>query len=164
MDFGNLFFSSKGRLNRKGYWLSSIALLFFMLIFSLIMGVIVGAMGYANSSLANNVMSFVVFAVMILPVYNIMLKRLHDRARPEILALVFIAPSVIQTILQVTEISGTMQETIILGQQTFAFVPNSIGVIVGAISVMFGLWALVELGFLRGQSGPNAHGPDPLAN
>jgi uncharacterized membrane protein YhaH (DUF805 family) len=26
------------------------------------------------------------------------------------------------------------------------------------------IWALVELGFLRGTSGPNDYGPDPLAS
>jgi uncharacterized membrane protein YhaH (DUF805 family) len=29
-------------------------------------------------------------------------------------------------------------------------------------SLAVSIWALVELGFLRGTSGPNQHGPDPL--
>ena len=32
------------------------------------------------------------------------------------------------------------------------------------IPVIGGIWALVELGFLRGAEGPNEYGPDPLAN
>jgi uncharacterized membrane protein YhaH (DUF805 family) len=31
-------------------------------------------------------------------------------------------------------------------------------------SVAISIWALVELGFLRGTSGPNDFGPDPLAS
>jgi uncharacterized membrane protein YhaH (DUF805 family) len=32
----------------------------------------------------------------------------------------------------------------------------------GLVSFAISIWALVELGFLRGTPGPNQYGPDPL--
>jgi hypothetical protein len=34
--------------------------------------------------------------------------------------------------------------------------------LLGIIQLGIGIWALVELGCLRGTVGPNQHGPDPL--
>ena len=36
-------------------------------------------------------------------------------------------------------------------------------VLIGLVPVIGGIWALVECGFLRGTSGANRFGPDPLA-
>jgi uncharacterized membrane protein YhaH (DUF805 family) len=37
------------------------------------------------------------------------------------------------------------------------------GIILNLISFAISIWALVELGFLRGTVGPNRYGPDPLS-
>jgi uncharacterized membrane protein YhaH (DUF805 family) len=36
------------------------------------------------------------------------------------------------------------------------------GIVLSLASLAISIWALVELGFLRGTPGPNAYGPDPL--
>ena len=36
------------------------------------------------------------------------------------------------------------------------------GFVLGLASFVISIWALVEIGFLRGTVGPNAYGPDPL--
>ncbi|MEN8237799.1 MAG: DUF805 domain-containing protein [Actinomycetota bacterium] len=36
-------------------------------------------------------------------------------------------------------------------------------VLIGLVPLIGGIWALVETGFLEGDSGPNEYGPDPLA-
>jgi uncharacterized membrane protein YhaH (DUF805 family) len=40
---------------------------------------------------------------------------------------------------------------------------TTLATVVGVISLIVGVWALVELGFLRGTEGPNQYGNDPLA-
>jgi uncharacterized membrane protein YhaH (DUF805 family) len=40
---------------------------------------------------------------------------------------------------------------------------GSIGLIFSLASFAISIWALVELGCLRGTDGPNTYGPDPLA-
>ena len=39
---------------------------------------------------------------------------------------------------------------------------TTIGWLLNLLSLAIGVWALVELGILRGTPGPNSHGPDPL--
>ena len=34
--------------------------------------------------------------------------------------------------------------------------------VLGIASTIFGVWLIIELGFLRGTPGPNKYGPDPL--
>jgi uncharacterized membrane protein YhaH (DUF805 family) len=36
------------------------------------------------------------------------------------------------------------------------------GIILHLVSFAITIWAIVELGFLRGTIGPNRYGPDPL--
>ncbi len=52
---------------------------------------------------------------------------------------------------QVADVNGVMMPT-----------QSSLGMILGLLSLVIGIWALVELGILKGTPGPNQHGPDPL--
>jgi len=70
------------------------------------------------------------------------LKRLHDREKSAWwLLLFYLLPALLYGIANVTEYEGLVFSLAALG---------------------ISLWALVELGCLRGASGPNPHGPDPL--
>ena len=161
MDFAKLFFSPVGRLNRKGYWVISIALIIIVLILSAVLGVVFAFTGMANTVLGVKLLSLITTLIMLPPIYFISLKRLHDRERPEILALVFLAPVTIDVILSMTSLTGTFVAQTVFGTQTIGFQPNKFGLVIDAITLGVGLWSLIELGFMRGQSGPNAHGPDP---
>jgi uncharacterized membrane protein YhaH (DUF805 family) len=71
-------------------------------------------------------------------------KRLHDRDKSGWWVLLFyLAPSVLGSIANTSE-------------QPLA------GFVLGLASFVISIWALVELGFLRGTVGPNRYGPDPL--
>ena len=162
MGLINLYFSSQGRLNRKGWWLSLIGLLIAVFLISMVLSfgmVLAGLELEKIQSLTN----LVVTLVILYPLYVIHLKRLHDRERPEILAVVFLVPSVINVVLQYLGITGSFEKQIVLGQEVLAFVPNQIGIIVVWLTGIVGIWVLIELGILRGKTGPNAHGPDPSA-
>jgi uncharacterized membrane protein YhaH (DUF805 family) len=72
----------------------------------------------------------------------LMIKRLHDRDKSAWwLSLFYLVPLVLQAIGQ------------FLG---------SAGLILDLIATGIGIWAIIELGFLRGTDGPNKFGPDPL--
>ena len=51
----------------------------------------------------------------------------------------------------VTDVGGAM----VVGQ-------TGIGIVLGLFSLVIGIWALIELGILKGTPGPNQHGPDSL--
>ena len=102
-------------------------------------------------------------AAIYVPYYSITVKRLHDRGRPEQLFYVFIAPSIAIAVGSLLGLTGSMQELEIFGQKAAAPKYNLLGNALNLAGLAVGLWSLVELGFLKGEAGPNAHGPDPLA-
>lgn len=73
------------------------------------------------------------------------IKRLHDRDKSGWwLLLFYFVPSVLETIGAAILGSGAM-------------------FILGSIGAGISIWGLIEIGFLRGTSGQNSYGPDPLA-
>lgn len=84
--------------------------------------------------------------VLVLPVVfcgaALAVKRLHDRDRTGLWILVFyFVPGILDRIARVT---------------------GDVDILFWLASFAIGVWALVELGFLRGTPGPNRYGPDPL--
>src|SRR5690606_10689521 len=71
---------------------------------------------------------------------------------------VFIAPGVVSQLCGLLGISGSYQ--IIAGESIH--MPNALGWILNLATFGVAIWALVTLGFLKGTSGANRSGPDPL--
>lgn len=153
MDWGYLFTSFEGRINRKAYWLAILVIVVVSFVVFFIAGMIFGA--GAGTQLVLQIVFLLIFAY---PSTALMVKRLHDRNRPGIVAAIFWAPTVLVLLGQVTGISGDMTDV----YGTAVFVPNTIGWVLTGLSLVVGIWALIELGFLRGTDGPNDYGPDPL--
>lgn len=162
MDFKFLYTDPRGRISRKTWWLGAIGLFVIMIVVNLVLGVVATAVGLANSAFGIGLMSLAAVALLFLPYYALTLKRLHDRSRPTMLFWVFYAPSVVYSLLIMLGVAGGMGTVRMFGQEAQAFQPNALGHAVQGISLVVGLWALVELGFLKGQAGENAYGRDPL--
>jgi uncharacterized membrane protein YhaH (DUF805 family) len=146
IDWGNLLFGFNGRINRAKFWLAVLVYV--------IVDIIVALIKYANTPVGT-VIGIVAGIAIFISGIAVALKRLHDRDRPGWWLLVFyFAPSILLGI------------GILIG--IIAVVDGSFGS-GGIIAILFylagiavGIWALVELGCLRGTIGPNAYGPDPL--
>jgi uncharacterized membrane protein YhaH (DUF805 family) len=135
MNLWALLFSFRGRLNRGPYWLAWIAVGLVSLVLAVVWFVIIGK--------SANVVFFVLhFVTGIWISLALMIKRLHDRDKSAWwLLLFYLVPLVLQAIGQ------------LLGLARLIFDPIAGGI---------GIWAIIELGFLRGTDGPNKFGPDPL--
>jgi uncharacterized membrane protein YhaH (DUF805 family) len=167
----SLFTSFEGRIGRKSWWLGTILLIVVVLILWVILGPLMGASmmsGFDASAGADamlamvrkfGIVSAVITAIIAYPAIALMKKRLNDRDRPSWMIYVFWAPTVLNILLNLIGAGYTMAET--NGVQMPA--PTSIGWLVSMLSLVVGIWALVELGFLKGTDGPNQHGPDPAA-
>ena len=135
MDFFQLLFGFSGRINRAKYWLTAVIYLAAILL--------VTGIGIA----AGMAMLFILVAVIIyIPILisgiAVGIKRLHDRDKSGWWLLVFyVLPGVL---------SGLAEKT----------GPYFVLELAGAA---LSIWGFVELGCLRGTSGPNRFGPDPLA-
>ncbi len=143
MDWGTLFFSFSGRINRAKFWIASLKL---MIVFMLSISVAYFAMLTTDSDAIALLIALPVFIVVVGIVISglaVGAKRLHDRDRSAWwLVLFYLGPGFLEAI------GEAMGE---------------IGVIFLVVSFGISIWALVELGFLRGTPGRNRFGPDPLA-
>ena len=136
MDLSSLLFSFTGRLNRAPYWLTSIG----SIIAASVVGVV--AFTFAGRSAVAIMLAGLVVLLLLWVTLALLTKRLHDRNKSAWwLLLFYLAPPILHAI----------------GQSI-----GSTGFILGLIGFGVSIWALVELGFLRGTAGSNSYGPDPL--
>jgi uncharacterized membrane protein YhaH (DUF805 family) len=151
-----LLFTFTGRINRAKYWL---AVAIYLAITTLLIAI--GMIMFGNSLLAIGdeetddivvgllsrgigftLIVLVVYIPMVISGFMVGIKRLHDRNKSGWWLLVFyVLPGALNTIGDIL----------------------AAGWIFTLASFVVSLWALVELGILRGTAGPNRYGPDPLA-
>ena len=135
MDWGPLFFSFSGRINRSKFWIASLVL----------MVAVVIAFMLAIATMSNAIWILAIVTIIAASISGLAVgaKRLHDRDKSAWwLVLFYLGPGFLQT----------------LGEAM-----GEIGVIFLVIGFGISIWAFIELGLLRGTVGPNRFGPDPLA-
>ena len=159
MGFINLLFSVSGRINRAKYWLAvvfwTVVWLVSVLVLVIVFAQDIGRFSNADSAealrlvLSYGAVAILFIALIVIPMIVsgifIGIKRLHDRNKSGWWIVLFYLGPV------VTEAIGQNA-----GSPTVAFVMS-------VASFVIAIWALVELGFLRGTIGANQYGPDPLA-
>lgn len=135
-----LLLSFEGRIPRLPFWIAAAAL-----------NVVAYLADRVALSLGGNPAAAVVGLAFLYPSLALAIKRAHDRGHSDLYLLFLFLPAFLVTVLQV------------LGYL------DSSGP-VGPVLSILGLWVLIalivlviDLGLLRGQEGPNDHGPDPLA-
>ncbi|MGM4920330.1 DUF805 domain-containing protein [Tardiphaga sp. 813_E8_N1_3] len=150
MDWTTLLFSFTGRINRGKYWLA--ILIYLVIWITFITAAVMWLGGFDTDRLFSMVGAAILLwlAAIVLIVAGTWsgiatgIKRLHDREKSGWWILVFwLGPSVLSGIGSTSSASTS-----------FVFHIASFAVTI---------WAIVELGFLRGTAGPNEYGPDPLA-
>jgi uncharacterized membrane protein YhaH (DUF805 family) len=135
MELAQIWFSFKGRINRAKYWL--------VLLVSSAIFVTVVLIAFAAQSWALGILAGLLLIPTLVSSLAVAVKRLHDREKNAWWLLVFyLLPALLDGIANVT------------GDASLVFSLASFAV---------SLWALVELGCLRGTIGDNQYGPDPLA-
>ena len=153
-----LLFTYSGRINRAKYWLA-IAIYLAITVLLIAIGLIMFGnsllaigdeetdelvVGLLSRGIGFTLIVFVVYIPMVISGFMVGIKRLHDRDKSGWWLLVFyVLPGVLSTI----------GDSIAAG-----------GLIFSLASFAVSIWALIELGFLRGAAGPNRYGPDPLAS
>jgi len=170
-----LFTSFDGRIPRSSFWLGVLGIIAASFATILILGAIFSGMGRVPSIIPP------IFSLLLLyPAVAISVKRLHDRNKPAMPWIaIFFLPPFIANIMQSFQIDYTMmsmeelanaggiQDTggmmamMGMGEQDL-LIPGTIAMTVGFISIIVSIWALIELGFLKGTTAENSYGPDPL--
>jgi uncharacterized membrane protein YhaH (DUF805 family) len=148
MDWRTLFFSFHGRLNRGKYWFAFLigavmSAVCVVTLAPLLNGLRMGIYGETGGIMAVIALMVIVLIVIFCSSLAIAFKRLHDRNKSGIWLLLFwLTPGVLNAI----------------GQS----MGNGAGAFVALVGAALAIWGLVEIGFLKGTTGPNDYGPDPL--
>lgn len=134
VDFGSLLFRFQGRINRAKYWIATITYISVTI-------ALVGLGFFFRFDTIFFIIAAIVFVAVTVSGVAVGLKRLHDRDMSGWWLLIFyLLPAVLD------------------GLGRALGIPIIFSLAGSAISI----WALVVLGFLRGTSGANQYGPDPL--
>jgi uncharacterized membrane protein YhaH (DUF805 family) len=143
MNFVNLFISPSGRINRAKFWIVVLCSVVFFLAF---IGVTMAVTSSMDTMFRAALMAYI--PIIYVGVIN-GIKRLHDRNKSGWWVLLFYgAPLVLPLVAAVLD-GGT---------------DTSVGLLLlQLVSLIISVWALVELGCLKGTIGQNKYGPDPLA-
>ena len=135
MDIVQLLFGFQGRINRAKYWIAVVIYIAAVLV----AGVIGVGLGFGAFFL---LIAVVIYIPILISGIAVGIKRLHDRDKSGWWLLVFfLLPAVLSWL---------------------ATSMSSIGWLLSLASLALSIWGLVELGILRGTSGPNQYGADPL--
>lgn len=148
----DLFLNFDGRIARGKWWLGVIVLVVIGIVLSAVVLMIFGA------GMVGQVISLLVTLVLLYPIIALATKRLHDRghdAMPRVA--IFFGPGLLLTVMQTFGIGFRTEVVAGVAMQT----PGLLGSIVGFVALVVGIWALIELGILRGNDGPNRFGPPP---
>jgi uncharacterized membrane protein YhaH (DUF805 family) len=142
MGWGALFLSFSGRINRAKYWLASLLLIpaFLLLVFMLIGPLLMAG----DTAVGLAVIPLILAGIgVFISGLAIATKRLHDRDKSAWwIVLFYVVPGLLQGI----------------GDEL-----GDMGLVFYVVSFAISVWGLIELGFLRGTTGSNRYGPDPLA-
>lgn len=174
MDIARALIGFEGRLNRKPYWIASVALLVVVLAaIAAITTVAVQTMNYEFATWPSLVLQLVI----LYPAAALMVKRFQDRGRSGALALLLIVPAVLISLggafgflgapipLSVIETGIDLEAdgfTIWLQSMALELKHRPLDLLLDWWLFVVTVWFVVELGFFRGTPGPNAYGPDPL--
>ena len=133
MSLGTLLFSFKGRISRKTYWLSLIAI-------GLVSGMMVAAMAWLvrlnldltfEKKVALTVIELLLFAAVLVALTAVTIKRLHDRDRSwHLLALILLLSYAVYASLKLIVIwEGKQQDYVDFWM--FVFLPSAVALIQG---------------------------------
>lgn len=139
----SLLFSLKGRIGRSRFWIGTLVLASVSFAATYL---ILAAVGISDRAV---LLSMLVAFALAYPSYAVMAKRFQDRGKPGWTALVAIVPVYAINLLQTFRVIDP-------------YAPTPLYHVLNLAAIGIGVWILLELGFLKGTSGPNRYGADPL--
>ncbi|MCC5962856.1 MAG: DUF805 domain-containing protein [Rhodobacteraceae bacterium] len=150
-----LLTSFEGRIRRGQYWLG----ILIIVIAAIVLGIVVGAI--FGEGFFGRLLMLLITLGLLYPAVALGTKRLADRGQPPLPKLaIFFTPGVLLTVIDTFRIGYRPMQGL-PGSEGMMMVPGTLSMILGVIALGVGIWALIELGFLKGDPEANAYGPPP---
>ncbi len=174
MDWKWYYTSLDGRIGRKQFWIGAILLSIAGIIIGYIISSIFGVGMMNVAALATGTTSpeeimamttksawanLITFLIIAYPAAAMMIKRRHDRGNSGMDIWIYLALSLLMILIQAVGIGYAMTD---IGNGITMPMPAIWFSVVGALIAIFAIYLLVVLGFLKGNEGENAYGPNPL--
>lgn len=147
-----LFTTTDGRISRKQWWTGTVVLIVLNIVLYLILSVI--GLGSQLGWL-----SLIIYAIYFYPAWCIGLKRRQDRDNNGMDFKILMG---IYALLTIAQAFGIGMSPTDLGNGMVVMAPAGWMMFVQFAVGIFGIYMLVQLGFLKGTPGPNSYGADPL--
>ena len=153
------YFTFKGRLNRKSYWMRTLAIAGLWLVVVILMvlasftAFAAGGFGVASVLVKIFYIAFVVVTTWVS--VALAARRLHDCGLSGWWQLVLYVPALL-----VSSVTPLAQQA---GFGNAFIVVQTVSLILALVSIFALIWLLYVLGFRKGSVGENRFGPDPLA-
>jgi len=159
MGLLSLYFQPSGRIGRSKFWLGWIGLVLIEGVFNY--WLVTGLFGRDPFDPVTKELSKPAYQLLLLcniifmfPLFVVLAKRFHDRNKGALWTLPYLAVFAAMIVVLMT---GNIQPDVRPDA-----VPSSLAGLAAAYLAVL-VWTIVELGFLRGTSGDNRYGRDPLA-
>jgi uncharacterized membrane protein YhaH (DUF805 family) len=160
-DMNNLvgnFTGMDGRINRQAWWIGVVVLIVVAIVLNFILGAIMGGGMPSLEQLTDPAVmaayaqkqgwiSLIIGLITAYPYIALSVKRRHDRDNNGYDAIGLIVFGLLWSLVQAL---GFVSST------------NPVYMIVSVIFLIYAIYILVQVGFLKGTAGPNGYGPDPL--
>ncbi len=152
------FTGMDGRIGRQAWWIGVVVIIVVGIVLNFILGAVMGG-GMPSLEQLMNPAVMMAFAqkqawiglilglITAYPYIALSVKRRHDRGNNGYDAIGLIVFSLLFSLAQAL---GLVSAT------------NTIGMVISVIFLIYAIYMLVQLGFLKGTVGPNSYGPDPL--
>ena len=146
LGWSDLFTNFAGRIGRKRYWLG----VFLLIALAIAVTAVLFSVGTALQDTAFAYLAFFIQLAFLYPATALMVKRLHDRNRPDYFVAFMLGPLILKFLADLLDRIDNHLNV------------NALDYLLGAIIFLASLWFFIELGCMRGTIGENKYGPDPL--
>ena len=149
-----LLTTADGRIGRKQWWIGVLA----VAVIAFVVGIVLNLVAFGNYSVLSWLYLLLNLALLY-PTYNLGMKRRHDRGSDGMDLKIFLGVSVFLNLLAATGIGLSVVDVgngIMMPQPAMWFSA------INFIFAIFAIYIFVQLGCLKGTTGSNAYGPDPL--
>lgn len=148
-----LLTSFDGRIARGRFWLGVLVLVVVAIVIAIIVGIVLG-----DTFLGRFVMLLVSLGLLY-PAIALTVKRLADRDKPPMPRVaIFFLPGLLLSVFDTFQIGYRAMPP---GMGGPGMMPGNFVLALGLISMIVTIWAIIELGILKGDAKANRYGPAP---